>query len=131
MEKCEKSAKKVPKRFCPLVVALLSLSEESNMQKTLLGCGKTAMKEGFTCNLPNTHDRNARFGFRLVWFLPIEAAESAPNETLWAIAQFRKPSFFFIKILHVNYRHIRDYCLSNSKTFQDGNGNGNSGKLIY
>ena len=22
------------------------------------------------------------------------------------------------------FRHIRNYCLSNSKTFQDGNGNG-------
>ena len=27
-------------------------------------------------------------------------------------------------------RHIRNYYLSNSKTFQDGNGNGNPGKLI-
>ena len=26
------------------------------------------------------------------------------------------------------YRHIRNYYLSNSKTFQDGNGNGNLGK---
>ena len=27
------------------------------------------------------------------------------------------------------YRHIRNYYLSNSKTFQDGNGNGNFGKI--
>ena len=27
------------------------------------------------------------------------------------------------------YRHIRNYCLSNSKTFQDGNGNGNFWKI--
>ena len=26
-------------------------------------------------------------------------------------------------------RHIRNYYLSNSKTFQDGNGNGNLGKI--
>ena len=29
----------------------------------------------------------------------------------------------------VMYRHIRKYYLSNSKTFQDGNGNGNFGKI--
>ena len=29
----------------------------------------------------------------------------------------------------VRYRHIRNYYLSNSKTFQDGNGNGNLGKI--
>ena len=28
-------------------------------------------------------------------------------------------------ILLQKYRHIRNYYLSNSKTFQDGNGNGN------
>ena len=28
------------------------------------------------------------------------------------------------------YHHIRNCCLSNSKTFQDGNGNGNFWKLI-
>ena len=28
-----------------------------------------------------------------------------------------------------NYRHIRNYYLSNSKTFQDGNANGNLGKI--
>ena len=28
------------------------------------------------------------------------------------------------------YRHIRNYYLSNSKTFQDGNGNGNFRKII-
>ena len=28
-----------------------------------------------------------------------------------------------------SYRHIRNYYLSNSKTFQDGNGNGNFGKI--
>ena len=28
-----------------------------------------------------------------------------------------------------SYRHIRIYCLSNSKTFQDGNGNGNLGEI--
>ena len=27
------------------------------------------------------------------------------------------------------YRHIRNYYLSNSKTFQNGNGNGNLGKI--
>ena len=27
------------------------------------------------------------------------------------------------------YRHIRNYYLSSSKTFQDGNGNGNIGKI--
>ena len=27
------------------------------------------------------------------------------------------------------YRHIRNYYLSNSKTFQDGNGNGNFGEI--
>ena len=27
------------------------------------------------------------------------------------------------------YRHIRNYYLSNSNTFQDGNGNGNFGKI--
>ena len=27
------------------------------------------------------------------------------------------------------YRHIRNYYLSNSKTFQDGNGNGNFEKI--
>ena len=27
------------------------------------------------------------------------------------------------------YRHIRNYYRSNSKTFQDGNGNGNFGKI--
>ena len=30
----------------------------------------------------------------------------------------------------LTYRHIRDYYLANSKTFQDGNGKGNSGKFI-
>ena len=29
----------------------------------------------------------------------------------------------------LHYRHIRNYYLSNSKTFQDGNGNGNFGKI--
>ena len=33
-----------------------------------------------------------------------------------------------LKIRNV-YRHIRNYYLSNSKTFQDGNGNGNFGKI--
>ena len=31
--------------------------------------------------------------------------------------------------IHFLYRHIRNYYLSNSKTFQDGNGNGNFGKI--
>ena len=29
----------------------------------------------------------------------------------------------------IEYCHIRNYYLSNSKTFQDGNGNGNLGKI--
>ena len=28
------------------------------------------------------------------------------------------------------YRHIRNYYLSNSETFQDGNGNGNLGRFL-
>ena len=28
-------------------------------------------------------------------------------------------------LVRQKYRHIQNYCLSNSKTFQDGNGNGN------
>ena len=38
----------------------------------------------------------------------------------------------FVRILGrlpTNYRHIRNYCLSNSKTFQDGSGNGNFWKM--
>ena len=30
--------------------------------------------------------------------------------------------------MDARYRHIRNYYLSNSKTFQDGNGNGNFGE---
>ena len=45
---------------------------------------------------------------------------------------FRKIATLFLKCDYdfQTYRHIRNYYLSNSRTFQDGSGNGNSGKLI-
>ena len=36
---------------------------------------------------------------------------------------------FLIPVGFATYRHIRNYYLSNSKTFQDGNGNGNFEKI--
>ena len=42
---------------------------------------------------------------------------------------FSKPEFWDNETQSSLNRHIRNYYLSNSKTFQDGNGNGNLGKI--
>ena len=39
------------------------------------------------------------------------------------------PAMILKRMVTLEYRHIRDYYLSNSKTFQDGNGNGNFGEI--
>ena len=41
------------------------------------------------------------------------------------MAIFRVIFEFKVILTSEGYRHIRNYYLSNSKTFQDGNGNGN------